>query len=205
MNRIIQMKQEETSYKDIPAFYAPNRKAWRNWLMKNHQNETSVWLVMYNKGSETQSINVAEAVEEALCFGWIDSKANKRDAESRYQLFAKRKSKSVWSAINKERVQKLTDAGLIMPAGQAVIDLAKERGNWDILNDVDTIPPDLAKALSKDKTAKKNFEAFPPSAKRAILQWLLAAKRLETREKRIRETVEQAAQNIRANQYAPKQ
>ena len=190
-------------YKGVKTFYPSSRKAWRAWLQKNHEKEDSVWLILYNKGTSKESIDYAQAVEEALCFGWIDSKPNKRDEESRYQFFSKRNPKSNWSALNKERVKRLTEAGLITPAGQAMIDLAKQTGTWDALNDIDTIPPDLMQALKKNKEALKNYEAFPPSARRGIHDWIQQAKRPETREKRINQTVELAAQNIRANQYNP--
>ncbi|MGB4773296.1 MAG: YdeI/OmpD-associated family protein [Chitinophagaceae bacterium] len=190
----------------IKAVSAPTRKAWRSWLAKNHEKENSVWLILFSKTSSVPSIYYDEAVEEALCFGWVDSKGNKRDEESSYLYFAKRKPKSNWSKANKDRVEKLTKLGLIMPAGQAMIDLAKKTGTWSTLEVVDklTIPPDMQTLFSKNKTAEKNFLAFPASTRRGILEWILNAKRPETRQKRIEETVTLAAQNIRANQYVKK-
>ncbi len=189
-----------------PTFYPKNRKAWREWLMNNHQTEKSIWLILFNKSSSAPSITWAEAVEEALCFGWIDSVVNKRDAESRYQFFSQRKPKSNWSAINKATMERLTSAGLMTEAGQRMIDLAKETGTWNALNDVDAliIPEDLMKAFQKSKTAHKNFDAFPKSAKKIILHWILSAKREETRNTRIEETVRLANDNVRANQYVKK-
>src|SRR3989337_4434914 len=110
---------------NIQAVFAKTRSDWRKWLEENHERETAVWLVMYNKASATESINYEEAVEEALCFGWIDSKAVKRDDESRYQYFARRKPKSNWSKPNKLRVEKMNSLGLMTPSGQKLIDLAK--------------------------------------------------------------------------------
>lgn len=193
----------EPTYNGIKTFYAKTRKDWRKWLEKHHASEQSLWLILYNKNSDTTSISYAEAVEEALCFGWIDSKANKRDAESRYQYFAKRKTRSNWSKLNKERVEKMTSAGQMTPAGQAMIDLAKQNGTWTALDNVDAlvIPHDLQKEFNKNKKAKAHFDAFPPSAKRMILEWILNAKRPETRAKRIAETVSLAAKNVRANQW----
>jgi uncharacterized protein YdeI (YjbR/CyaY-like superfamily) len=132
--------------------------------------------------------------------------SNSRNEESSYLYFAKRKPKSNWSKANKDRVEKLTKLGLIMPAGQAMIDLAKQTGTWTALEVVDqlTIPPDMQKLFDKNKTAEKNFLAFPASTRRGILEWILNAKRSETRQKRIEETVTLAAQNIRANQYTKK-
>ena len=186
---------------NIPAFHAKTRRDWRNWLEKNHEMENGVWLIMYNKTSKTETVNYDEAVEEALCFGWIDSKAVKRDDESRYQYFAKRKPKSNWSKPNKIRVEKMASQGLITPAGQKMIDLAKATGTWDALNDVDNavVPADLQLLFNNNDKAYQNFQVFSSSSKRMILEWIQSARRPETREKRIKETVELAAQNIRAH------
>ena len=175
-------------------------------MAKNHEKETSVWLIIFHKKSRQASVYYDEAVEEALCFGWVDSVSNSRNEESSYLYFAKRKPKSNWSKANKDRVEKLTKLGLIMPAGQAMIDLAKQKGTWTALEVVDqlTIPPDMQKLFDKNKTAEKNFLAFPASTRRGILEWILNAKRPETRQKRVEETVTLAAQNIRANQYTKK-
>jgi len=185
------------------TFYAKNRKEWRNWLEKNHTKEKSVWLIIYGKGSQTPSVNAAEAVEEALCYGWIDSLAKGRDDESHYQTFSPRKPKSNWSKINRERVEKLIQQGLMTPAGQALIDLAKKSGTWTAMVDVQNlvIPPDLQKLFNLSKTAFKNFNAFPPSSKQLILTWILNAKKPETRQNRIEQTVELAKKNIRANHF----
>ncbi len=188
------------------AFYAPDRKAWRRWLQKNSAKEKAVWLILYRKASATKSVSYDEAVEEALCFGWIDSKPNKRDAESWFQFFAQRKPGSNWSAINKERVKKLTAQGLMTPQGMAAVETAKKNGAWTALDNVDALvlPDELKKALTANKTAAAHFEAFPPSAKKGILEWINNAKRSETQAKRIAETVTLAAKNERANQYKPK-
>ena len=190
-------------YKDIKTFYARNRTEWRKWLAKNHQSEKSVWLIIYHKSSPTPSVYHDEAVEEAICFGWIDSIAHKRDDESKYQFFAIRKPKSNWSKINRDRAEKMIKEKRIKPAGQATIDLAKKTGTWTALVDVQNsvIPPDLQKAFNRNKAAFKNFNAFPPSSKRIILEWILNAKRPETRLQRIIQTVELASKNLRANHY----
>ena len=142
-------------------------------------------------------------MEEALCFGWIDSKPAKLDDERSMLWFAPRKAKTNWSKLNKDRVEKMIKAGLMAPAGLAKVEAAKKDGSWNALDGVEAleIPPDLAKALSKNKTAKEYFEAFPRSVKRGILEWILNAKRPETRAKRIEETVSLAEKNIRANQW----
>ena len=144
-----------------------------------------------------------ESVEEALCFGWVDSKGNKLDDERSMLWFAPRKKGSGWAKTNKERVEKLIQAGLMTLAGLTKIEAAKKDGSWNALDAVEKleIPPDLTKAFSKNKTAKKYFEEFPRSVKRAILEWISSAKKPETRAARIEDTVTKAAQNIRANQW----
>jgi uncharacterized protein YdeI (YjbR/CyaY-like superfamily) len=188
------------------SFYAKDRKTWRKWLQENHEKKSSVWLLIYHKSSNMPSVYYDEAVEEALCFGWIDSTPNKRDHESRYQYFARRKTKSNWSKLNKTRIKKLTKLELMHSSGQAMIDLAKKNGSWSALDEVEkmVMPADLGKHLKKNKTALKNFEAFPPSARKAIFHWIISAKRDETRKKRIDETVNLASKNVRANQWVPK-
>jgi len=188
------------------AVYARNRKAWRKWLEKNHQSQQFAWLIIYHKTADTPSVYYDEAVEEALCFGWIDSKPNKRDAESYYLTFTPRKPSSKWSKLNKERVERLITDGQMMPAGMAMITLAQKTGTWSALEKSDAleIPADLQQLFQKNKKAAAFFEQFPPSAKRGILEWIDNAKRPETRQKRLNETVTLAAQNIRANQYTPK-
>lgn len=190
-------------WKGIEAVSAATRQVWRKWLAANHQKKDAVWLIIYHKTSSHKSVYYDEAVEEALCFGWIDSKPNKRDAESYYLFFARRKPKSNWSQLNRDRVARLIVAGLMTPAGQAMIDLAKATGTWTALEQVHQIriPADLQRSLNKNKKALAFFSAFPPSVKRGILEWILNAKRPETRTKRIEETVRLAADNIRANQY----
>jgi uncharacterized protein YdeI (YjbR/CyaY-like superfamily) len=163
--------------------------------------------VIYKKGSATSSVNYEEAVEEALCYGWIDSRPQKRDEECFLLTFSKRKPKSVWSALNKKRLEKLIADGKMTPAGLATIEIAKENGSWTSIDKVEAMemPEALTKAFKKNKRAKENFDAFPPSAKKGIYQWIITAKTDETRNKRVIETVELAAKNIRANQWVPKE
>lgn len=190
-------------YKGIKTVHARNRKEWRKWLIRNHRSEKSVWLIVYHKTSLTPSIYYDEAVEEAICFGWIDSIAHKRDDESKYQYFAVRQPKSNWSKANRERAERMIKAKQMRPAGQSMVDHAKKTGSWTALVEVQNsiIPPDLKKAFNKNKSALKNFNAFPPSSKRIILEWILNAKKVETRQRRIEQTVELAAKNIKANHY----
>lgn len=190
-------------HNNIKTCYAKTRKEWRKWLKKYSLTEKSVWLIIYHKNSVTKSVYYDEAVEEAICFGWIDSIAHKRDADSKYQFFAQRKSSSKWSNANKTRAEKMIAQGLMTSHGQQLIDQAKKTGTWDALVDVQNavIPDDLQKQLNKNKAALKNFLAFPPSSKRIILEWILNAKKDETRQKRIADTVRLAADNIKANHY----
>lgn len=190
----------------VASFYAKDRAAWRAWLQKNHAIEKSVWLIIYRKECATPSVYYNEAVDEALCFGWIDSKPNKRDDESYYQFFAKRNPKSNWSKVNKLKIEKLIAANLMTEAGFKMIEIAKQNGNWDALNDVDEVilPLDLSEALNNNKLAFTNFEAFSRSSRRGILEWILNAKQPVTRQKRIAEAVRLAEQNIKANHPLPK-
>lgn len=190
-------------YNGIKTFHAKTRTEWRKWLEKSHQSEKSVWLIIYKKESETPSVYYPEAVDEALCFGWIDSKPNKRDEHSYYQFFAKRNPKSNWSKVNKEKVAKLLEQGLMHRSGLEMIEIAKQNGTWTALDEVEniTIPDDLKKLFSKNKTAFENWENFPRSSKRGILEWIMNAKKPETRQKRIEETVSLAEKNIKANHY----
>ncbi|MBY0424747.1 MAG: YdeI/OmpD-associated family protein [Cytophagales bacterium] len=187
----------------IITFQASHRGEWRSWLEKNHDLEKSVWLIIFHKKSATPSVYYEEAVEEALCFGWIDSIAHKRDDESKYQFFARRNPKSNWSKANRERAEKMRALGCMHAAGQHLIDLAKANGTWEALVDVQNsvIPSDLQAALNANEVARKHFDAFPPSSKRIILEWILQAKKMETRQKRIEETVKLAEMNIKANHY----
>jgi uncharacterized protein YdeI (YjbR/CyaY-like superfamily) len=183
--------------------YAKDRVAFRVWLEQNHTTAPGIWLVYYKKNSGKPSISYPEAVKEALCFGWIDSKVNAIDDECYMQVFTPRKPKSVWSALNKKYIAELLEQNLIMPAGLKCIEIAKQNGQWESLDKVEAleVPDDLAKLFSKNKAAKANFEKFPPSSRKLILQWIASAKREETRQKRIEETVMLAAQNIKANHY----
>ncbi len=189
----------------VQTFHAKSRAEWREWLSHHHQSEQSVWLIIYKKDCDIPSVYYPEAVDEALCFGWIDSKPNKRDTQSYFQFFSKRNPKSNWSQVNKEKVAKLLDQGLMAPAGLEMIEIAKQSGTWTALDEVEnmTIPADLRALFDQNATAWKNWESFPRSAKRGILEWILNAKRPETRRKRIEETVTLASDNIRANQYRP--
>jgi uncharacterized protein YdeI (YjbR/CyaY-like superfamily) len=183
-----------------------SRADWRKWLKKNHTQKEGVWVVTFKKASGKTHVSYEEIVEEALCYGWIDSKGNKLDEERTMLWCAPRKSRSNWSRPNKIRVEKLIAAGLMEAAGLEKIELAKMNGTWTALDKVEDleIPPDLEQALIVNKEAKQFFDEFPRSVKRAILEWILNAKKPETRAKRIAETANLAAKNIRANQWRQK-
>lgn len=144
-----------------------------------------------------------DIVQEALCFGWVDSKPGKvSDTQSKIYV-SRRKPKSAWSKINKEHVDKLIRQDLMTPAGQAAIDEAKRNGAWDALNKSDNleVPEELARLLDANAAAKANFDSFSNSSKRIILEWIYAAKRDETKQKRIKQTVDMAAEGLKANHY----
>jgi uncharacterized protein YdeI (YjbR/CyaY-like superfamily) len=193
----------KVSLNDFEKVYAKDRLTFRKWLEHNHASKPGIWLVYYKKNSGKPSISYPEAVKEALCFGWIDSKVNAVDNERYMQVFTPRKAKSVWSALNKRYIAELLEQGLMVEAGLERIEIAKQNGMWESLDKVEALelPDELVKAFKKNKLAKANFEKFPPSSRKLILQWLASAKRDETRHKRIEETVTLAAQNIKANHY----
>lgn len=185
------------------SFQPESLAEWRAWLMENHARPQGVWLITYKKGSGKPRIDYGESVEEALCFGWVDSKANKLDEERSMLWFAPRKPRTGWSRSNKERVERLISDGRMMPPGLAKIEAAKADGSWNKLDAVEAleVPPDLADALAGVPNAAANFAAFPRSARRGILEWIVQAKTPETRAKRIEETARLAGENVRANQW----
>ena len=185
------------------SFHPKTREEWREWLQENHTQDDGIWLIRYKKATGKPYVDVDESVEEALCFGWIDSLPRKLDDERTMLYVAPRKPQSNWSALNKKRVEKMIEKGLMTPAGLEKIEIAKEDGSWTALDDVEAlvIPDDLSEAFDQYSASRDNFEAFPRSVKRGILEWILNAKRPATRQKRIEETASLAQDNIRANQW----
>lgn len=181
-----------------------DREAWRAWLEVNHATSEPVWLVYWKKAHAKGRLTYEEALEEALCWGWIDSTVNRHDEERTRQFFSRRKATSIWSKPNKERVARLIAEGRMQPAGQAAIDAAKGNGMWEALDAVDrlAIPDDLAKALRAAKGARRNFDGFDESSRKSILWWVISAKRPETRARRIAETVRMASEGRRADNPA---
>ncbi len=178
------------------------RAEWRAWLAENHTRTSGVWLIIYKKATGKPRVDYDAAVEEALCFGWIDSKGNKLDDERSLLWFAPRKAKTGWSKPNKARIERMLASGQMAAAGMAKIEAAQQDGSWSALDAVEAleIPADLEAALAVNPTAAQYFAAFPRSAKRGILAWISNAKTGETRTKRIAETARLAADNIRSNQ-----
>lgn len=190
--------------KEIETFYPRSRQEWRNWLQENHAKKQSVWLIYYKKKSNVSTILYSDAVDEALCFGWIDSKSKPIDEHKFMQFFSKRKEKSVWSKVNKEKIERLAKEGLMTNAGYEIIEKAKQNGSWNILDEAEAlnIPEDLEREFNKRPNAKLYFLSLSRSDKRNILQWLILAKRQETREKRITEIVELAGKNQKPKQFS---
>jgi uncharacterized protein YdeI (YjbR/CyaY-like superfamily) len=186
---------------DAPEVHAEDRAAWRAWLEANHATVPAAWLVSWRRG-HGPSVDYGEAVEEALCFGWVDSKQQMLDDRRSRLYFAPRKASSGWASSNKERVERLIAAGLMRPAGLAVIERAKADGTWTVLDgpEAGIVPDDLAAALAAAAEARANFDAFPPGVRKQVLAWIATAKRPETRATRVRETAECAARNQRPNQ-----
>ncbi|KAB8334740.1 hypothetical protein SD80_006890 [Scytonema tolypothrichoides VB-61278] len=181
----------------LQTFYAKDRKEWREWLEKNHHTCVGVWLIYYKVKSGKSSVQYSEAVKEALCFGWIDSKVKSLDKERYMQIFTPRKPKSVWSKLNKQYIQELIEQDLMTEAGFKKIEVAKQNGSWTTLDEIEAliIPADLKQALEANETANRYFEAFSNSSKKNILFWINNAKHPQTRLKRIEQTVTSAAEN----------
>jgi len=189
----------EIQKQEIETFCPATRQEWRKWLKKNHHSKQSVWLILYKKASGKPVIRWSEAVDEALCFGWVDSKRQPLDKEKFRQFFSRRKPGGTWSKINKEKVRQLIANGLMTKAGLMTIETAKQNGSWTILDDVEElkIPKDLAKEFKTQPGSKDYFLSLSKSVRKMILQWFVLAKRPETRQKRIKEVAELAAQKLK--------
>jgi uncharacterized protein YdeI (YjbR/CyaY-like superfamily) len=189
-----------SSLDDAPQIHADDRATWRAWLEANHATSTGAWLVTWRPRSGRAGLAYEAAVEEALCFGWVDGTAGKVDEDRGKQYFAPRKPRSGWAATNKARIERLIAAGQMAPAGLAAIERAKANGSWEVLDSVERleVPDDLAAALAARPPATANFAAFPPTARKQNLAWIAFAMRPETRATRVRQVAEAAARNERA-------
>jgi uncharacterized protein YdeI (YjbR/CyaY-like superfamily) len=188
---------------DHPMVEIARRAEWRDWLQIHHGSHGSIWLVYPRRAADPEAISYDEIVDEALCFGWIDSLPRKLDPSRSMLRLSPRRAASAWSGVNKRRVEKLLAAGLMQPAGIAAIAAARVNGAWHALDEADSllVPDDLAAAMASSGDARRFFDAFPPSTRRGILEWIAQAKRPATRAARIAETAKLAAANRRANQW----
>jgi uncharacterized protein YdeI (YjbR/CyaY-like superfamily) len=189
--------------KEIETYCPKSRTDWRKWLEKNHQSKQSVWLVSFKSSTKVASVNWSEAVDEALCFGWIDSTKKTIDKERYMQYFSRRKPNSTWSKINKEKVAKLIQNNLMTKAGFDSIETAKRNGSWTILDEVEAlvVPEDLKDELANYKDSIEYFDSLSKSDKKILLYWVVAAKRPDTRQKRILEIAENAKRNLKPKQF----
>jgi uncharacterized protein YdeI (YjbR/CyaY-like superfamily) len=185
---------------------APDRAAWRAWLAEHHASAPGVWLVLAKKGADQPSVSYIEAVEEALCFGWIDSLAHSLDATRYEQVFSPRKRKSPWSKPNKERIARLEAVGLMTPTGLAAVEAAKADGTWAVFDGLEDlqVPDDLRAALAANPLAERHFAAFSAAVRQQSLWWIAQAKRPATRQRRIAQVVSAAAESRNPRATPPK-
>lgn len=182
--------------------YFKNAQEWRAWLHDNHSASLGVYLIFYRVSSPFESMRWEEAVQVAICYGWIDSTVKRLDDERRRQLFVPRKAKSVWSKLNKTYVEKLISDNLMHESGLKKIEIAKQNGSWEILDKVENleIPDDLEAAFLLNAIAFTNYNNFSPSYRKNYLYWLNQAKRTETRMARITEIIRLCEQNIKSRE-----
>jgi uncharacterized protein YdeI (YjbR/CyaY-like superfamily) len=192
---------------DREHVHAETRAQWRAWLVGHHATSKGAWLVSWKASTGRPSVGYEESVEEALCVGWVDSKGGTVDDERTKLWFAPRNPRSAWARTNKDRVARLEAAGLMLPAGLRAVEIARSNGTWSMLDDVENlvVPPDLEAALAALPGAREQWDAFPRSARRGILEWIVQARTEPTRTKRVTETAARAAVGERANQWRPKQ
>ena len=184
---------------DAPIVHADDRATWRTWLEENHARAHGAWLVTWRPASGRGSLDYEAAIEEALCFGWVDSTGGSYDEDRSRLYFAPRSGRSVWAASNKARVERLIAQGRMAPAGLAAIERATANGSWTVLDAAERleVPGDLQEALDAHPPAAANFAAFPPSARKQLLGWIATAVRPATRASRIARVAESAARNER--------
>lgn len=179
-----------------------SREQWRAWLIDHHRDSRGVWVVSFKKAGDAPHVPYDDIADEAIAHGWVDSQPRKLDDRRSQLLVTPRNPNSNWSRVNKQRVERLEQAGLMTDAGRAAIEAAQRNGAWTALDDVENLlePKELRAALEGTPDARRHWDEFPRSTKRAILEWIGTARRPETRDKRVAETARLAAQNIRANQ-----
>ena len=184
-----------------PMFHAESVGQWRAWLHRNHNASRGVWLVVWKKHTGKPALEYSDTVDEALAYGWIDSRTNRLDDERATRWFCPRNPTSPWSRINRAKIARLVDEGRLQPAGQALVDAARANGAWTIGDEIEdlVIPDDLAVALQSNPLAEAHFTRFPASAKKNILWWIKSARTTPTRTRRVSTTVDRAADNRMAN------
>lgn len=189
--------------KNIEEFCPVDQGEWREWLSENHEKKEAVWLIFYRKKSPKYNLSWSESVDEALCFGWIDSTKKTLDEERYIQYFTKRKPKSIWSRVNKDKVDQLIAEGLMQDAGYKSIEVAKSNGAWTMMDSVEAliVPEGLKAEFDKWPGSAEYYESLSKSAKKMLLGWIALAKREETKQKRIIEIAENAAQGQKPKSF----
>ncbi len=185
---------------EAPLVHADDRATWHDWLEAHHATARGVWLVTWRPRTRRPRLEYEDAIQEALCYGWVDSTGGHVDDERGKLYFAPRKPGGVWAASNKARIERLIAEGRMRPAGLAAIERARVDGSWGILDGPERleVPPDLARALEEQPAAAGSFAGFPPSARKMMLAWIAMARRPETRAERIARIAESAARGERA-------
>jgi len=189
--------------KDVEDYCPSDKKDWRKWLELNHIKKDAVWVIFYKVKSPRHNMKWSDSVDEALCFGWIDSTKRSLDDERFIQYFSKRKAKSNWSKVNKDKVKTLIDQGLMKEQGYKSIEIAKKNGSWTILDAVEVliVPEDLAAGFANYKGSIEFYNSLSNSAKKILLYWVISAKRAATRQKRILEIVENASKGLKPTHF----
>ncbi len=184
----------------FPIYHAETRAQWRSWLQAHHSSERGVWLCSWRSAAGRPACPYPEVVEEALCFGWIDSTVNKLDDERGLQLLTPRKAKSSWTRLNRRRVAEMEAAGLMTDAGRRAVATAQANGWWTLADPVEDLiePPDLVAALDAEPAARAEWDRFPPSARKQMLWWIVSAGKPDTRSRRIATIAQEAAAGRRA-------
>jgi len=185
---------------EYPIFHAETRDQWRAWLTDNVTSARGVWLCSWRTTTDRLRCPYPEAVEEAICFGWIDSTATVLDDERSLQLFTPRRPKSPWTRLNRERAAEMERRGLMTDAGRNAIAAARANDWWTISDQVEDLvePAELTAALDRDPRARANWDGFPPSARKQMLWWIVSAARDTTRAGRIAQIITEAASGRRA-------
>ena len=188
---------------DIEDYCPSDKQDWRKWLEVNHDKKEAVWLVFYKKSSPNYNLSWRESVDEALCFGWIDSTKKTIDRERFIQYFSRRKPNSIWSKVNKDKVDYLILENLMQEAGYKTIEIAKKNGSWSMMDEVEAlvVPNDLKNEFDKRIGSFEYYESLSKSAKKILLGWVVLAKRPETRQKRIIEIAENAGRKSKPKQF----